>query len=46
MTNPMALPHNDPPTPTGWEAVWMFPTTPLSWLKSIDLPVDEEGIHL
>jgi len=42
MTDPLNLAPNDPPMPTGWEPVWMLPTTPLPWPKPIDLPIDKE----
>ena len=41
MTAPLNLAPNDPPAPTGWEPVWMLPTT-LPWPKPIDLPVADE----
>lgn len=41
MTAPLNLAPNDPPVPTGWEPVWMLPTT-LPWPKPIDLPVADE----
>lgn len=42
MTAPLNLAPNNPPMPTGWEPVWMLPTTPPSWPKPIDLPADDE----